>query len=164
MSVVCFTTFNAVPPLTCAVCVQVGGHRLPVLDHCTITGVLTSRVDSRDVKVGQVSIQLKGKHLFHEADLELTYGKKYGLIGANGSGKTTLLAAIAAREIPIPEHVDIWHLHEEAAPSDRCRIPLTAPSAGPLNRGMPPSDQHGGRLPVRPDTNPPPPPSGPLTL
>jgi ATP-binding cassette subfamily F protein 2 len=101
---------------------KVGGHRLPVLDHCTITGVLTSRVDSRDVKVGQVSIQLKGKHLFHEADLELTYGKKYGLIGANGSGKTTLLAAIAAREIPIPEHVDIWHLHEEAAPSDRSAI------------------------------------------
>eukprot|EP00667_Euglena_gracilis_P004103 EG_transcript_4118 len=96
--------------------------RLPVLEHCVVTGVLTSRKDSRDVKVSQVSIAIKGKQLFQEADLELAYGHRYGLIGANGSGKSTLLAAIAAREIPIPEHIDIWHLHEEAAPSDRSAL------------------------------------------
>ena len=32
--------------------------------------------------------------------------------------KSTMLWAIASREIPIPDHCDIWHLHEEAKPSD----------------------------------------------
>lgn len=44
-------------------------------------------------------------------------GRRYGLIGQNGSGKSTLLLAIAAREVPIPDHIDIWHLDTEAAPS-----------------------------------------------
>eukprot|EP00668_Euglena_longa_P017881 GGOE01022341.1.p1 GENE.GGOE01022341.1~~GGOE01022341.1.p1 ORF type:complete len:615 (+),score=236.01 GGOE01022341.1:48-1892(+) len=114
---------EAVPEkVTKAVINEKSCNRLPVLDHCVVTGVLTSRQDSRDVKVSQVSIAIKGKQLFQEADLELAYGHRYGLIGANGSGKSTLLAAIAAREIPIPAHIDIWHLHEEAAPSDRSAL------------------------------------------
>jgi ATPase subunit of ABC transporter with duplicated ATPase domains len=44
--------------------------------------------------------------------------RRYGLIGDNGSGKTTFLRAIAAREIDIPAHVDIYHLNGEVAPSD----------------------------------------------
>lgn len=44
--------------------------------------------------------------------------ERYGLIGENGCGKTTFLKALAHREIPIPEHVDIYHLNGEVAPSD----------------------------------------------
>lgn len=40
------------------------------------------------------------------------------MIGENGCGKTTFLKALAAREIPIPEHVDIYHLNGEVPPSD----------------------------------------------
>jgi ATP-binding cassette subfamily F protein 2 len=40
------------------------------------------------------------------------------LEGENGCGKSTLLKAIAAREYPIPEHVDIYLLNEGAPPSD----------------------------------------------
>merc|ERR1719458_1002813 len=40
------------------------------------------------------------------------------MIGMNGSGKSTMLAAIAAREIPIPDHVDMWFLDSEAKPEE----------------------------------------------
>ena len=33
--------------------------------------------------------------------------------GPNGSGKSNVLAAIAQRDVPLPAHVDVFHLHEE---------------------------------------------------
>ena len=51
-----------------------------------------------------------------DATLQINYGRRYGFIGSNGSGKTSLLAAIAARELPIPDHVDMWFVHREAEP------------------------------------------------
>ncbi|CRK24271.1 hypothetical protein BN1723_020590, partial [Verticillium longisporum] len=50
--------------------------------------------------------------------MELSYGRRYGLLGENGCGKSTLLKAIAAREFPIPEHIDIYLLNEGAPPTD----------------------------------------------
>lgn len=35
------------------------------------------------------------------------------------SGKSTLLSALGAREVPIPDHVDIFHLSEEMPASDK---------------------------------------------
>ena len=35
------------------------------------------------------------------------------------SGKSTLLSAIGYREVPVPEHINIWHHHKESDPSDR---------------------------------------------
>jgi ATP-binding cassette subfamily F protein 2 len=35
------------------------------------------------------------------------------LLGLNGCGKSTLLTAIGHREVPIPEHMDIYHLTRE---------------------------------------------------
>jgi len=93
-----------------------GCGRLAVLDSLAVTGVLTSRVQSRDVRMEQVSIGLAGKELINDAVLQINHGRRYGLIGANGSGKTSLLAAIAARELPIPDHVDMWFVHREAEP------------------------------------------------
>merc|ERR1719247_320593 len=59
-----------------------------------------------------------GKEFIMDTKLELNFGRRYGLIGANGSGKSTMLAAIAAREIPIPKHVDMWFLDSEAKPEE----------------------------------------------
>ncbi|XP_021724345.1 ABC transporter F family member 1 isoform X2 [Chenopodium quinoa] len=50
--------------------------------------------------------------------LELNYGRRYGLLGLNGCGKSTLLTAIGLRELPIPEHMDIYHLSSEIEASD----------------------------------------------
>lgn len=41
------------------------------------------------------------------------------MVGLNGSGKSTLLMAVSEREIPIPNHIDIFHLAEETEPSDK---------------------------------------------
>jgi ATP-binding cassette subfamily F protein 2 len=82
------------------------------------TGVLSSLAASRDVKITSASLVFHGKVLFNDTQLEVTYGRRYGLLGENGCGKSTLLKAIAKREFPFPEHIDIYLLNEGAAPSD----------------------------------------------
>ena len=81
-------------------------------------GVLTSQPESRDIKIEQFSLSFHGRVLIENATIELNYGQRYGLLGANGSGKSTFLATLAAREVPIPEHIDVYLLKEEAEPSD----------------------------------------------
>lgn len=82
------------------------------------TGVLASTPTSKDVKIISVSLVFHGRVLITDSILELTMGRRYGLLGENGCGKSTLLKAIAAREYPIPEHVDIYLLNEPAPPSE----------------------------------------------
>jgi ATP-binding cassette, subfamily F, member 2 len=82
------------------------------------TGVLASLPASRDVKISSVSLVFHGRVLITDTTLELNYGRRYGLLGENGCGKSTLLKAIARREYPIPDHVDIYLLNEGAQPSD----------------------------------------------
>jgi ATP-binding cassette subfamily F protein 2 len=82
------------------------------------TGVLTSQPLSRDIKIESFSLSFHGRELISNTDIDLNFGRRYGLIGANGSGKSTFLECLAAREVPIPEHIDIYLLQEEAAPSE----------------------------------------------
>ena len=82
------------------------------------TGVLASLAASRDVKINSASLVFHGKVLLQDCTLEVTYGRRYGLLGENGCGKSTLLKAIAKREFPFPEHIDIYLLNEGAEPSD----------------------------------------------
>ena len=82
------------------------------------TGVLASLAASRDVKITSTSLVFHGRVLITDTTLELNYGRRYGLLGENGCGKSTLLKAIAKREYPVPDHVDIYLLNEGAAPSE----------------------------------------------
>lgn len=82
------------------------------------TGVLSSLPASRDVKITSTSLVFHGKVLVTDSTLELTFGRRYGLLGENGCGKSTILKSIAAREFPVPEHVDIYLLNEGAPPTD----------------------------------------------
>jgi ATP-binding cassette subfamily F protein 2 len=66
------------------------------------TGVLSSLKASRDVKITSVSLVFHGRVLIQDATLELTYGRRYGLLGENGCGKSTFLKALDKREFPIP--------------------------------------------------------------
>lgn len=82
------------------------------------TGVLASMASSRDIKVTSASLVFHGKVLITDGTLELNFGRRYGLLGENGCGKSTLLRSIAAREYPIPEHIDVYLLNEGAPPSE----------------------------------------------
>eukprot|EP00471_Norrisiella_sphaerica_P012208 CAMPEP_0184494716 /NCGR_PEP_ID=MMETSP0113_2-20130426/29413_1 /TAXON_ID=91329 /ORGANISM="Norrisiella sphaerica, Strain BC52" /LENGTH=596 /DNA_ID=CAMNT_0026880581 /DNA_START=106 /DNA_END=1896 /DNA_ORIENTATION=+ len=84
----------------------------------SVTGVLTSRKLARDIKIGSFSLISWGNELIMDTDLELTIGRRYGLLGVNGSGKSEFLKCIANREVPIPDWVDLFLLSEEQKPSE----------------------------------------------
>lgn len=85
----------------------------------TVSGILTSQALSRDIKFEQFSLSCYGRELITPTNLELNYGRRYGLVGANGSGKTTMMKALAARELAIPPHIDIYFLQEGVPPSEQ---------------------------------------------
>ncbi|XP_039382463.1 ATP-binding cassette sub-family F member 2 isoform X4 [Mauremys reevesii] len=84
-----------------------------------VTGVLASHPNSTDVHIINLSLTFHGQELLSDTKLELNSGRRYGLIGLNGIGKSMLLSAIGKREVPIPEHIDIYHLTREMPPSEK---------------------------------------------
>ncbi|XP_052168673.1 ABC transporter F family member 1-like [Oryza glaberrima] len=88
------------------------------LSERTCTAVLTSHPLSRDIHIESLSLTFHGHDLLLDTDLELNYGRRYGLLGLNGCGKSCLLKAIGCRELPIPPHMDIYHLTHEIEASD----------------------------------------------
>ncbi|KAJ3693100.1 hypothetical protein LUZ60_012195 [Juncus effusus] len=88
------------------------------LSDRTCTGVLASHPMSRDIHIESLSLTFHGHDLIVDSELELNYGRRYGLLGLNGCGKSTLLKSIGMRELPIPEHMDIYHLTREIEASE----------------------------------------------
>ena len=91
-------------------------------DNRACTGVLASHPNGRDIHIHQFSLTFYGQELVVDANLELNMGRRYGIIGLNGSGKSTILTAIAKKEIPIPEHVDVYHLSREIPATNKTAI------------------------------------------
>jgi len=87
-----------------------------------VTGVLSSPPSSMNVKFEAFSIQVGGNQLVNDSNMELIPGCRYGLIGDNGSGKSNVLSAIAQRDVPLPDHVDVYHLHEEAPTTEQTAV------------------------------------------
>lgn len=112
------------------------------------TGALALHPRSRDIKLDNFSITFHGCELVQDTMLELNCGRRYGLIGLNGSGmhaqirlptslmnypicviiailltgKSTLLAVLGNREVPIPDHIDIFHLTREMPASEKTAL------------------------------------------
>ncbi|CAG9825154.1 unnamed protein product [Phaedon cochleariae] len=86
------------------------------------TGSLAVHPKSRDVKIATFSITFHGCEMLQDATLELNCGRRYGLLGLNGSGKSTILSVLGNREVPIPEHIDIFHLTREMPASDKSAL------------------------------------------
>jgi len=86
------------------------------------TGVLASHPRSRDMKIDSFTVTFHGAEIVTDTMLEFNSGRRYGLVGLNGSGKSTLLQSIASREVPIPEHIDIFLLSREIAASDKTAL------------------------------------------
>lgn len=56
----------------------------------SVTGVLLSHPDSRDVQLGNVTLTFHGAELLTDTKIELNVGRRYGLIGLNGCGRFQL--------------------------------------------------------------------------
>lgn len=86
------------------------------------TGSLASHARSRDIKVANFSITFFGCELLQDTMLELNCGRRYGVIGLNGCGKSSLLAVLGNREVPIPDHMDIFYLTREIPASTKSAL------------------------------------------
>jgi len=86
------------------------------------TGVLAIHPRAKDIKIDNLAITFHGSEMLKDTKLELNSGRRYGLIGANGCGKSTLFAAIAEREIPIPEQIDIFYVSREMPASNKTAL------------------------------------------
>lgn len=71
-----------------------------------------------DIKVEGFSIAARGKDLFVNATLQVTAGRRYGLVGPNGHGKTTLLRHIGSRALNIPPNIDVLLCEQEVKADD----------------------------------------------
>lgn len=94
-----------------------------------VNGVLASRQAAKDVKISQFSMNAYGRELILDTTIELNYGARYGLLGSNGSGKSQFLRSLANREVPIPNHIDIFLLEHEAPPTDRTGLQMVVDDA-----------------------------------
>ncbi|KAH9077212.1 P-loop containing nucleoside triphosphate hydrolase protein [Lactarius deliciosus] len=92
--------------------------KLQIATERSATGVLVSDPKGRDIKIDAYTLSFHGRLLIEGAEIALNYGQRYGLLGDNGSGKSTFLQSIAAQDIPVPPHIDIYLVRGEADPSD----------------------------------------------
>ena len=93
---------------------SLNNEQLRVQQVRAVTGVLASREEERDVKFASFSLMVGGNQLVTDCKLELNQGCRYGLVGTNGCGKSNVLSCLAQMELPVPDHLDMYHLHEEA--------------------------------------------------
>jgi ATP-binding cassette subfamily F protein 2 len=93
-----------------------------IITPWTGSGVLESLPQSRDIKIGKFSVSLHGIELIKDATLELNHGNRYGLIGLNGTGKSTMLNVLGERQVPIPNHIDIYYLSGEVEASEKTAL------------------------------------------
>ncbi|XP_006814553.1 ATP-binding cassette sub-family F member 2-like [Saccoglossus kowalevskii] len=100
----------------------------------SVTGVLASHPRSRDIKIYNFSVTFHGVELLADTKIELNCGRRYGLVGLNGSGKSTFLTALGLREVPIPDHIDIFHLTREISASDKTALQCVMDADAERNR------------------------------
>ncbi|KAL4515714.1 hypothetical protein Ndes2437B_g07137 [Nannochloris sp. 'desiccata'] len=92
-----------------AAAATLAGERIEVMRNCGGPAV-------RDVHLSNISVSNGGADLIADADIVLTYGRRYGLVGRNGTGKTTFLRALALRQLPgLPSNCQVLHVEQEIA-------------------------------------------------
>lgn len=83
---------------------------------------------STDIHIEGLDLAFGGMTLLEGATLHIPYGRRFGVIGRNGCGKTTLMRAIAQRELPIPEEMDIVYVEQEIAGSEKTPLQVVLES------------------------------------
>lgn len=77
---------------------------------------------SRDFTLEDFDLEIAGEKLVDNGTLQLSHGRRYGLVGRNGVGKTTLLRAITDGELPVPAHLSILHVEQEVVGDNQLAI------------------------------------------
>lgn len=72
----------------------------------------------KDVKLESIDISIGTKQLLSSADLTMSYGRRYGLVGRNGIGKTTLLKMISSGQLRIPSGINLLAVEQEVEGDD----------------------------------------------
>ena len=78
--------------------------------------------NAKDVALSGLTLILSGKILFQEAELTLSWGRRYGLVGANGCGKSILMTLLGKRMLPLPARMDTYHLSGEHPATDETAL------------------------------------------
>ncbi|KAI1301692.1 ATP-binding cassette sub-family F member 3 [Halotydeus destructor] len=73
---------------------------------------------SKDIRIENFDISFADKTLLKGANVTLTYGRRYGLVGRNGIGKSTLLKLIESGSLFIPKHITVLHVEQEVVGND----------------------------------------------
>ncbi|MGH0128197.1 UNVERIFIED_CONTAM: hypothetical protein FKN15_044845 [Acipenser sinensis] len=68
-----------------------------------------------DIRMENFDVSYGERSLLQGAEVTLSYGRRFGLVGRNGLGKTTLLKMMASRSLRVPTHISILHVEQEVA-------------------------------------------------
>lgn len=71
-----------------------------------------------DIKIPSFSISVAGKILFKDSELNISYGRRYGVVGPNGKGKSTMLKMIASGDMKLPPRIDFLYVEQEVVADD----------------------------------------------
>lgn len=74
--------------------------------------------NTKDIRIENFDISFGDKVLIQNANITMSYGRRYGLVGRNGLGKSTLLKMISSRQLIIPAHLSILHVEQEVIGDD----------------------------------------------
>ena len=94
------------------------------------------------LQVHNMSVRAKGKLLLESTLLQVTAGRRYGLVGPNGKGKSTLLRLIARRQVPVPDGLDVLLVEQVGNPEGLCTC-LWHAEFVPYRLDVLPSEQYG---------------------
>ena len=75
-------------------------------------------LQTRDIRIEGFDVAFGEKVLLKNADLNLTFGRRYGLVGRNGLGKSTMLRMMSSRQLVITGQLSILHVEQEVVGDD----------------------------------------------
>ena len=95
-------------------------------------GKKAERLNGLDIRVKSFDLHIgAGQKLLDNAEIDVTYGTRYGIIGRNGIGKSVLLRAISQREGPfsvIPDWYTILHVEQEIVGNEQSPLAIVLSS------------------------------------
>lgn len=108
---------------------RVGAQVRTYASEATVGSVKAKYVaGSTDIHIDGLDLAFGGMALLEGASLHIPYGRRVGVIGRNGCGKTTLMRAIARRELPLPEDMDIVYVEQEIDGCDKSPLQVVLES------------------------------------